>query len=102
MTSSACTIAFESSKNFDGRDILIGRCSCGKLIWGWTVEGVEDQFDRHASIPVPPAEVLARRITVADVKAYPEYFISGPGRKVASATDCGHGYYLTDSCPCCP
>jgi hypothetical protein len=54
-----------------------------------------------AKAPVPPSDVLARPITRADVSAYPVYFIHGPGRDVASSTDCGHGYNLTDSCPCC-
>ena len=51
--------------------------------------------------PKPPAEVLARAITRRDYTQYPVYFIWGPGRDIASRTDCGHGYYLTDSCPCC-
>lgn len=53
-------------------------------------------------IPTAPAYVLALPLTAAIVADYPAYFISGPGRPVASRTDCGHGYYLTDSCPCCP
>lgn len=51
---------------------------------------------------VPPADVLSRPITPADVAAYPAYFISGPGREIASTTECAHGYNLTDSCPACP
>jgi hypothetical protein len=54
-----------------------------------------------ADAPVPPAEVLSRAITPADVAAYPVYFIHGPGQDLAHATDCGHGYTLLDSCPCC-
>lgn len=54
-----------------------------------------------AAAPAPPRDVLDRRITRADVKAYDVYFIWGPGRDIASRTDCGHGYYLTDSCPNC-
>lgn len=49
----------------------------------------------------PPADVLARKITHADVARYPAYFILGPGREAASATECDHGYYLTSSCPGC-
>ncbi|QYN17498.1 hypothetical protein [Amycolatopsis sp. DSM 110486] len=56
---------------------------------------------RGANAPVPPADVLARTITYADVQAYPDYFILGPGQAVASTTDCGHGYNLTDGCPNC-
>ncbi|WP_134666105.1 MULTISPECIES: hypothetical protein [unclassified Amycolatopsis] len=51
--------------------------------------------------PVPPGDVLARTITRRDVQQYDVYFIWGPGRDITSRTDCGHGYYLTDSCPCC-
>lgn len=50
---------------------------------------------------IPPASVLARTPTVADVRAWPQYFIAGPGYAIASTTDCGHGYHLTDSCPGC-
>lgn len=32
---------------------------------------------------------------------YPDYFIIGAGRDIASHTLCDHGYYLTDSCPGC-
>ena len=51
--------------------------------------------------PKPPADVLARTITHRDVRQYPEYFIWGPGYDIACRTDCGHGYNLTDSYPCC-
>ena len=50
---------------------------------------------------VPPLEVLSRPPTVADVQAYPVYFIVGPGREIAQNTACGHGYMLTSSCPGC-
>lgn len=62
-----------------------------------------DQYiaKRLAVAPVPPADVLSRPITKADVDAYPDYFILGPGQDTAYATDCPHGYRLTDSCPCC-
>ena len=50
---------------------------------------------------VPPLEVLSRPPTVADVQAYPVYFIVGPGREVAERTRCEHGYMLTSSCPGC-
>lgn len=52
-------------------------------------------------IPVPPADMLAKEPTVAAVRAYPDYYITGPGREVAGKTECPHGYYLTDSCPNC-
>lgn len=49
-----------------------------------------------------PAEVFQRPVTAADVKAYPEYFINGPGRLRAQYTLCEHDYGLLDSCPLCP
>lgn len=49
---------------------------------------------------VPPPHVQANP-TPADVKAFPAFFIHGAGRHIASVTDCGHGYNLTDSCPNC-
>jgi len=54
------------------------------------------------SYPIPPVDVLARPLTPADVSTWPEYFILGPGREIASKTFCAHEYYLTDSCPNCP
>jgi hypothetical protein len=53
-----------------------------------------------ASMTIPDAAAQAHP-THADVKAHPAYFISGPGRDIASSTQCAHGYYLTDSCPGC-
>ncbi|WP_043737497.1 hypothetical protein [Nocardia asiatica] len=84
-----------------GHDVYCAKCACGYPIRGWDLDDANANFDRHLAIPAPPADVLARTITLADVRAWPEYFISGPGRAIASQTDCGHGYYLTDSCPCC-
>jgi hypothetical protein len=55
-----------------------------------------------AKMVTPPADVLNRPPTADDVHAYPIYFILGPGADIASHTDCGHGYNLTDSCPICP
>lgn len=47
--------------------------------------------------PAPAPEVP----TVADVRAYPAYYILGPGRELAETVPCPHGYFLTDSCPGC-
>ena len=55
------------------------------------------EIGEHAEIP--PPEVLTRTATPDDVKRYPAYFIMGAGREAAQNTRCGHGYYLTDSCP---
>lgn len=49
----------------------------------------------------PPAEVLDRAPTFWDVRRWPNYFLEGEGYLVAQATECLHGYYLTDSCPGC-
>lgn len=57
--------------------------------------------EQSANAPRPPVSVLLRRLTPADIKAYPVYFILGPGYDIASKTLCGHGYHLTDSCPGC-
>lgn len=54
-----------------------------------------------AATLAPSADVLAKAPTAATVKAYPDYYIVGPGRKIADATLCSHGYRLTDSCPGC-
>ena len=54
-----------------------------------------------AQSPVQPPDMLTRPITTADVKAYPEYFILGPGRDIAQNTLCAHAYTLVDSCPNC-
>lgn len=66
----------------------------GKQINDWIAREV-------AKAPVPPDNVLTRTITQRDIMDYGVYFIWGPGHEVASRTDCGHGYMLTDSCPCC-
>lgn len=62
---------------------------------------VVDVLVDELAAKVPPAEVMLRPITPADVRRWPEFFISGAGRVLASKTDCGHGYWLTDSCPVC-
>lgn len=54
-----------------------------------------------ATAETPPSDVLNRAPTPEDVQDYPEYYIAGAGRAVASRTQCAHGYYLTDSCPNC-
>ncbi len=51
---------------------------------------------------VPSRPKKPGKVTAADVRRYPAYYISGPGRPAAEATQCEHGYRLTDSCPCCP
>lgn len=48
-----------------------------------------------------PPEPKAGQLTRTDVTRYPWYYLSGPGRPVAQATDCPHGYTLVDSCPGC-
>lgn len=55
---------------------------------------------RVCTIP-PPRRPKNRPLTVRDINRHPDWYIAGPGRDQASRTDCGHGYNLTDSCPCC-
>jgi len=63
---------------------------------------LSDHLDRRgAHANTPPANVLIRTSTRADVHAFPDYFILGAGRDLAANTDCEHGYRLTDSCPHC-
>lgn len=50
---------------------------------------------------IPPASVLCRPPTVDDIRRWPDYFISGPGREVAGQTRCRHDYLLTSTCPGC-
>ncbi|MFE3280062.1 hypothetical protein [Nocardia sp. NPDC059239] len=103
-TPPACHIdgfSFHPGAGLGGHDVHRGTCACGITVRGFTLAGAQADYARHAAVPAPPADVLARPITRADVQANPDYFISGPGRAIASQTDCGHGYYLTDSCPCC-
>ncbi|MFI6215658.1 hypothetical protein ACIBCD_27010 [Nocardia brasiliensis] len=85
-----------------GRPRRRAECACGTTISGWDDAQVRDLYARHLTIPPPPADVLAKDApSIADVKAWPDFFISGPGRAVASRTHCPHDYYLTDSCPGC-
>ncbi|HEV2931263.1 MAG TPA: hypothetical protein VGW74_21485 [Propionibacteriaceae bacterium] len=50
---------------------------------------------------VPPPEQLTVLPTATAVREYPEFWLTGPGRAVAGRVDCGHGYYLTATCPNC-
>lgn len=85
-----------------GRDRFSASCqTCGVPCTGWTEEAARAEFEAHKAIPAPPADVLARPLSKAIFDQFPEYFITGRGRVIASQTDCGHGYRLTDSCPCC-
>ncbi|QIS00974.1 hypothetical protein F5X71_00300 [Nocardia brasiliensis] len=85
-----------------GRSRVRADCACGITISAWGAAQLRELYARHLTIPRPPAEVLAKDSpTVADVRLWPDFFISGPGRAVASCTHCPHDYYLTDSCPGC-
>lgn len=42
------------------------------------------------------------KVTAADVKRYPRYYIAGSGRAAAGRSYCEHRYRLTASCPLCP
>lgn len=85
-----------------GRSRVRAECACGTTIAGWDDAQVRNLYAQHLAIPRPPADVLAKDApTVDDVRQWPDFFISGPGRRVASATPCPHDYRLTDSCPGC-
>lgn len=66
-------------------------------LMGWDV--VSDALFRWG--PVPPALDLAVLPDRASVICWPQWWISGPGHRIASLTPCAHGYHLTDSCPNC-
>lgn len=53
------------------------------------------------SISTPTTPKVPGNVTYEDVKAFPWYYIVGPGREAAEASSCSHGYRMTDSCPCC-
>lgn len=85
-----------------GRPRVRAACGCGVVFTAWDDAQLRDLYAEHLTVPVPPAEVLAQDApTVADVKAWPDFFMAGPGRAVAQATECPHAYHLTDSCPGC-
>lgn len=85
-----------------GRERFSASCStCGAACTGWTQTAAVAAFEEHRAIPAPPADVLARTLTPADIRKFPEYFILGRGRSIALRTACAHGYRLTDSCPGC-
>lgn len=85
-----------------GRSRVRADCACGTTLVGWDAAQIRDQYAKHLTIPRPPDDVLAKdALTVADVRRWPDFFITGPGRRVAAATLCPHAYYLTDSCPGC-
>lgn len=64
-----------------------------------TILPVDPNPGRVCTIPRRPK---TSGLTVRDITRYPDFYIAGPGRALASQTDCGHGYNLTDSCTCCP
>lgn len=88
-------------------NIIAGRCrvravcSCGTVLTAWTTTRLDGQFTEHQAIERPPADVLDRAPTKQDVRDWPDFYISGPGRAVASRTACPHDYRVTDSCPGC-
>jgi hypothetical protein len=86
-----------------GRTRYSASCTtCGTSCSGWTERQARAEFEAHRAIPAPPDDVLAAPLTQAIVAEYPYYYIRGRGHRLAAITDCGHGYWLTDSCPCCP
>lgn len=51
---------------------------------------------------MPKQPKTAGQVTPADVYWHPAYYLNGPGSPAAEVSKCGHGYGITDSCPCCP
>ncbi|MGY1946651.1 hypothetical protein [Nocardia asiatica] len=93
----------EPYKGIGGRTRYSFSCvTCDVFCSGSTEDEARAAFEAHRSIPAPAPAGFDVPLTAAIVSEYPEFYISGPGRQIASATDCGHGYWLTDSCPCCP
>lgn len=86
----------------NGRPRVHADCACGSYFGAWDEAALRNKFAEHLTIPRPPAELLAKDApTVADVTAWPEFFITGPGRAIAQVTRCHHNYCLTSSCPGC-
>ncbi len=84
-----------------GNQRIRATCSCRKTLTAWDVGDMLTVWARHRAILRPPADVIARTPTKADVAMWPHYYIDGPGNAIASRTMCPHAYYLTDSCPGC-
>lgn len=49
----------------------------------------------------PPAGILAQPLTREIVRAWPYYYIDGPGREQAEQTNCPHGNWLAGRCVMC-
>ncbi|MFD3594374.1 hypothetical protein ACFWU5_16745 [Nocardia sp. NPDC058640] len=102
MTSTNCTITFTQKMHTDSAVLFAGVCDpCGVPVWAGSPEDAQTRFEHHRDIPEPPAEVLARPVTVADVDTYPAWFLNGRGFPVAAAAKCQHGYTLVAFCPEC-
>lgn len=85
-----------------GRPRVRADCACGYFFGAWDEPQLRDMFADHLTIPRPPAELLAKDApTLDDVRDWSAFFITGPGRAVASMTRCPHDYLLTSSCPGC-
>lgn len=108
ITIAPCTATYKTVSRF-GATGYTYTCSCGCTGFpARDMDAARDAHHKHASIPVPPADVLARataepsELTYDDAHAYPHYFFDGAGRQYAEKANCIHGPRLTDSCPNCP
>lgn len=102
LTSDDCSIVISFHVGKVGEEMFTGVCArCGVPVWASTLQDAEALFVAHETIPAPPAVVLARPVTVADVDTYPEWFLNGRGHPVAAAVKCQHGYSLVAFCPHC-
>lgn len=85
-----------------GHPRVRAECACGTTFGAYDESQLRNLYADHLAIPKPFADVLEKDApTAIDVHAWPDFFISGPGRAIASQTACPHDYRLTDSCPGC-
>ncbi|MFD6400727.1 hypothetical protein [Nocardia sp. NPDC060249] len=102
MSSDDCSITITEKPYIDGATVFSGVCdSCGVPVWAASREDAQARFEHHRDIPEPPAEVLARPVTAADVDTYTAWFLNGRGYPIAAAAKCQHGYALVAFCPEC-
>ena len=102
MSSDNCSITITEHVTSRGETAFSGTCvRCGVPVWAASREDAQARFAEHRDIPAPPAEVLARPVTGADVDEYPEWFLNGRGCPVAAAVKCEHGVPLVGFCLAC-
>ncbi|MEV6219855.1 hypothetical protein [Nocardia sp. NPDC051833] len=102
MNSDDCSITVTERTHPDGAIVFSGVCDlCGVPVWAASREDALARFEEHRAIPAPPAAVMGRPVTLADVDTYPEWFLNGRGYPVAAAVKCPHGEPLVGFCLAC-